>query len=165
MRLLAKVALLAAIVGGCVGCDQVAKAVARQRLANRPPVVLLGGTLLLVYAENEGAFLSLGSRLPAPARRLIFTVGVALALLGTAAYVLADKAATPAQVAAVGLLLGGGVGNLIDRLAYGIVRDFLYLGIGPVRTGIFNLADVAITAAAVLLGWSLFSLRGRKTAA
>ena len=50
------------------------------------------------------------------------------------------------------LLLAGAVGNLIDRIRLdGLVIDFLNLGIGPLRTGIFNVADMAIMAGAVLL--------------
>ena len=51
---------------------------------------------------------------------------------------------------AVGLIAGGGLSNWIDRLAHGgFVTDFLSVGFGPVRTGIFNLADVAVVAGVV----------------
>ena len=60
--------------------------------------------------------------------------------------------------AALGLILAGGVGNLIDRVRLdGIVIDFLNLGIGGVRTGIFNVADIAITAGFLLLLPTLFA--------
>ncbi len=50
------------------------------------------------------------------------------------------------------LLLGGAIGNLIDRVRFdGLVIDFMNLGVGPLRTGIFNVADVAISCGAVLL--------------
>jgi signal peptidase II len=53
---------------------------------------------------------------------------------------------------ACALLLGGAIGNLIDRVRFdGLVIDFMNLGIGPLRTGIFNVADVAISVGAVLL--------------
>jgi signal peptidase II len=62
-----------------------------------------------------------------------------------------------AQFVALGLLLAGGVGNLIDRINQnGHVTDFLNVGIGPVRTGIFNVADMAIMAGAGLLFWLSF---------
>lgn len=49
-------------------------------------------------------------------------------------------------------LLAGGLGNLIDRLAHdGLVIDFINLGVGPLRTGIFNVADVAITGGGLAL--------------
>jgi signal peptidase II len=56
-------------------------------------------------------------------------------------------------IACVGILAGG-LGNLIDRVTnHGQVTDFLNLGIGSLRTGIFNVADVAITGGALLLAW------------
>jgi len=58
----------------------------------------------------------------------------------------------PARFIALGLVAGGGISNLIDRLFYdGRVTDFLNIGIGSFRTGIFNLADMAILAGALLL--------------
>jgi signal peptidase II len=52
------------------------------------------------------------------------------------------------------LIVGGGVGNLIDRLNAGVVRDFIDIGIGSIRTGVFNLADLAITVGTVVVVWS-----------
>jgi signal peptidase II len=62
------------------------------------------------------------------------------------------------SVVAAALIIGGGFSNLLDRLYNdGLVVDFMNAGIGPVRTGIFNLADVAIMAGSgMLVTWSLF---------
>ena len=59
----------------------------------------------------------------------------------------------PARPGQAGLLLflAGGVSNLIDRVTLGRVIDFLNVGIGPLRTGIFNIADMAIIAGVVIL--------------
>jgi hypothetical protein len=52
----------------------------------------------------------------------------------------------------VALVLAGGIGNLIDRVLHdGLVTDFLNLGIGSIRTGIFNVADMALTTGALVL--------------
>jgi signal peptidase II len=103
--------------------------------------------LRIQYAENPGAFLGAGSRLPPSARFALLVVinGVFLALI--AALVVFKRPAGRWQHLAVVLLLAGGIGNLIDRLFHnGLVIDFLNVGIGPVRTGIFNVADMAIMA-------------------
>lgn len=64
------------------------------------------------------------------------------------------------QVVALSLICGGGIGNVLDRwICGGYVRDFLNLGIGPVRTGIFNVADAAMMAGCVL---ALFTSRSQK---
>jgi len=139
------------ILISCVGCDQVAKTMARQSLAASDPVVLLNGWVRLEYAENPGAFLSLGAGLPAEARFLLFVVLTSGILVAAVVLALRDHV-TPAQLLGLSLVAGGGAGNLVDRIVLnGTVVDFLSLGIGPVRTGIFNLADVAITLGALLL--------------
>ena len=53
-------------------------------------------------------------------------------------------------------MLAGGVGNLVDRVREGYVVDFLNMGIGPVRTGIFNVADVCIVVGMALLAWATY---------
>jgi signal peptidase II len=67
-------------------------------------------------------------------------------------YALLSRSGHPSGTAAVALLFAGGVGNLIDRITSGgSVVDFINLGIGSVRTGIFNVADVAITVGVLIL--------------
>ena len=69
------------------------------------------------------------------------------------------------QTFALSLMAAGGVGNLIDRWTAGHSTDFLNLGIGPIRTGIFNVADATLMAGCFLLLWAyrLEMLRNRKT--
>jgi signal peptidase II len=68
-------------------------------------------------------------------------------LLAIVGGVLRSGAATPYQLAALGLIVGGGLGNWIDRILHdGNVTDFVSVGLGPLRTGIFNFADVAVMA-------------------
>ena len=105
----------------------------------------------LILTENRGAFLSLGSHLDPTLRAVLFTGGVALALVGGVVWLFA-RDHTMARAASVSLILGGGLGNVADRLLRsGAVTDFLFVRYGPLRTGIFNLADVFITAGVVAL--------------
>jgi signal peptidase II len=156
MRRALRLALTGLLLLSCVGCDQAAKVLARDALAERPPVSLLHGIVRLQYVENPGAFLSLGAGLPDRVRFLVFVLGTGAILAAGLAFAVRSKRLNRWQKAAVLLAVGGGIGNLIDRIAHGAVVDFVSLGIGPLRTGIFNLADVAITAGLVLLlaGWS-----------
>lgn len=149
-------ALLVLALISCVGCDQAAKALARGRLEFSPPVALLGGALRLQYAENPGAFLSLGADLPAEARFLLGVVFVAASLAALLVFTFRAPGLSAGQRAGLALVLSGGVGNLIDRVInHGQVIDFLIVRIGPLHTGIFNVADVAITAGVLiaLLSW------------
>jgi signal peptidase II len=145
-------AAMVGVLAMCVGCDQLTKQFARERLEGTPPRSFLADTVRLIYAENPGAFLGLGGQLPARARWVLLVVinaGVAAVLL---AVLLWHSNMSLLRAAACTLLLAGAVGNLIDRLRFdGLVIDFMNLGVGPLRTGIFNVADVAITLGAVLL--------------
>jgi signal peptidase II len=136
----------------CVGCDQTTKLVAKRHLQHGPAYSYAGDTVRIIYAENTGAFLSLGASLPEPLRQLIFTVLVGFFLVGLIVFVLLSRELSPFAVNCLSLVAAGGVSNLIDRIAYdGCVIDFLNVGIGPLRTGIFNLADMAITFGALFM--------------
>lgn len=128
-----------------VGCDQVSKAAARSLLADAHPISYLGGVLKFTLITNAGAFLSLGARLPETVRFLIFSVGGSGVILAGLYYLLSKKRLSNPSVLALSFVLGGAVGNQIDRFLFqGAVTDFLFLSLGPVHTGIFNLADMAV---------------------
>jgi len=152
MRLHRKILLILILLCVCVACDQATKAIAKQRLAGVPTIYALGGTVMLRYSENVGAFLSLGTRLPETARVWLFIVFNSLVLTGTLIFILTMRSLSLWGITGGALIVGGGFSNLIDRLFHnGAVVDFMNIGIGNVRTGIFNLADVAIMAGIGLL--------------
>ena len=149
----ARAALFTTILLLCAGCDQAAKQVAEATLAGRGAIVLLGDTLRLELVHNPGAFLSLGALFPEAVRHLLFVVigPLGLALLCTFS-LRGGLLARPAALVGLALIAGGGLGNWLDRvLQAGTVTDFVSLGFAALRTGIFNVADVAIMAGAVLL--------------
>lgn len=142
-----RIALLLLILFSCVGCDRATKIIARQELATAPMQEYFNGFFRFIYAENPGAFLSLGANLHPDLRFWIFTVFVALLLSGLCWFALRHIQKAPIPfVIAVALIAGGGLGNLIDRIFYdGHVVDFMQIGYSPLRTGVFNVADMAIT--------------------
>jgi signal peptidase II len=142
--------LIVLLVAGTVGCDRVTKYIAAQKLAGLPTQSYFADTLRLGYAENTGGFLSLGADLPAAVRTIIFTVatGVLLVLLIAAAW---RNGWDRWRTVALSLFIAGGASNWVDRLASGRVVDFLNVGIGSLRTGVFNVADMAIMAGVALL--------------
>jgi signal peptidase II len=136
----------------CVGCDQATKAVAKEYLPRNEVMSFARDTFRLQYAENKGAFLSIGASLPENVRGLLFTVGIGAIVFGILGYLLFVPALPLATTVALSLIAGGGLSNLIDRIAYGgYVIDFLNIGLGGLRTGIFNIADVAIMVGAISL--------------
>lgn len=153
MTTVKKTFLVLALLVATVGLDQITKVIARNQLEAQPPMTLFGGIVRLYYVENVGAFLGLGSGLSDPARFWLFIVIVGGFLIGLFLYTLLGGKLSLIEVIALSLILGGGLGNLIDRLLYDYVIDFMVVGIGALRTGVFNVADVAITAGVGLLFW------------
>ncbi len=144
MKKLTRLVMVATILLGCVGCDQLTKDLAREHLSHAPTASFLHDMVRLTSAENPGAFLSLGAALSKPARMVIFQGGVGLVVVALIWAALLRRGLTRPQIVALALLGASGLGNLIDRVLYdGSVTDFLNIGIGPVRTGIFNVADIA----------------------
>lgn len=152
MKLIKRTLLIAPVLLSCVGCDQATKNLARHCLANSEPVTFLNEMFRLQYAENPGAFLSLGAASPENIRFWVFTLIVGLFLAGMLIFLLASKNNSKAQIISLSLVLGGGIGNLIDRIFNdGHVIDFMNIGIGSFRSGVFNIADVAISCGVVWL--------------
>lgn len=133
--------------------DQATKAWALATLRGQPAVEVLGTWLQWSFATNSGAAFSLGS-----GSTWLFTVfasGIVLAV-----FWFAPRVHHPGWALALGLILGGGAGNLIDRLfrppsfGQGHVIDFIAVPNWPV----FNVADMAVVGGAAIA--VLLSLRG-----
>ncbi len=154
MNKLKRAVFVLLIITACLGCDQATKFIAKSYLMEHPMISVLGGTVCILYAENDGAFLSLGASLPHKTRMFIFTGGVFLFLISIFIYLIFASGIDTLAVISLSMVTGGGLSNLLDRLLYGgHVVDFLNFGIGSLRTGIFNVADVFI-----MLGMFLFVL-------
>ena len=160
MSMTKRILMIVFVLVACVGCDQATKSLAEAYLTETEVQSFLGDTLRLQLAHNTGAFLSLGANLPEAWREGIFSTGTAALLLVLLAFTLFFKSATTLEIVAYSLFLAGGAGNLIDRVMCGYVVDFMNVGIGPLRTGIFNVADIAVTFAVFVLVAE--SLRKRK---
>jgi signal peptidase II len=146
-----KVALIVGLATVVVALDLWTKAVFERAFSGEPTMHFLGDTVRVGFVLNSGVFLSLGHELEPQTRFWLFVVGVSGVLALLAGLTLKDARFRAPEVAAVAAIVGGGIGNLVDRVQLGAVRDFLNLGIGPLRTGIFNVADVAITFGGIAL--------------
>ncbi len=125
---------------GLVGCDHATKRTAEAALKGRGPVILVAGVADLRYAENHGIAFNLERVLPGGLPRPLL-VGVVVAVL--AALVVAwvrRKGELSATTVGYAFIVAGALGNLIDRLAWGYVIDFIHVRHWPV----FNVADVSI---------------------
>ena len=136
----------------CILFDQITKYTAKYYLEGQGVYSFIGDTFRLGYSENTGAFLGLGSSLPENIRTFLFSGLVALFLLAFLVYIIKSSSINKIGVIAGALIISGGLSNLIDRLVNnGAVIDFMNMGIGSLRTGIFNVADMAIMLGALLL--------------
>ncbi|MFL5832889.1 MAG: signal peptidase II [Solirubrobacterales bacterium] len=123
-----------------LAADQAAKAIVEAQLVTGEQVSVLG-PLELTLAHNKGVAFGLAG---GAGIGLVLVTVAALALI---AFVFSRDPEKPGMWVAAGLLAGGALGNLVDRLAAGEVTDYIHVGSWPA----FNLADVAITAGVVLM--------------
>jgi signal peptidase II len=130
--------------------DRVTKILAVQFLADQPPIEMLRGCFVLVYSENRGAFLNMGESWNGVLKQLFLLIMPVLVCVAGLLYLML-KENKPARVILLSTIIGGGMGNLIDRIINDFsVMDFMNFGIGPLRTGILNVADLSVTFGTVL---------------
>lgn len=145
--------LALAILCSCIGCDRATKIIATNSLRDQPPRSYLADTVRFDYAENPGGFLSLGANLPDTFRSRLFIALNCFMMLGLSCFLMFKRRIPLMLFASLVYVLSGGIGNLIDRVSNdGLVTDFINIGIGPIRTGVFNVADMAITFGAIAIG-------------
>lgn len=157
-----KLVLILSVIFVNIGCDQVSKKFVRSNVASNAQITLFRDHLTVTKVENTGAFLSMGNTLPATAKNILLSalpLGVLAFIFG---YALRKK--IPAvPLTGICFIIGGGIGNLFDRILYGSVTDFLHIDFGLFRTGIFNMADVSIVTGTLLI--LFYSLLKRRPAA
>jgi len=144
-----------------IGCDRITKNLAKEHLMYREPLSYFHNTVRLEYVENTGAALSLGDSLSKPVSFWLLSVIPLVFLLLLFAYVIRKmRELSTLQLLSFSMIIAGGLGNIIDRILFDRhVSDFMNIGISSLRTGIFNFADVCVTAGVIGL---LLSYRERK---
>lgn len=125
--------------------DRITKILAENYLQDRETLSYFYNTVVLEYAENNGAFLSIGSNWPDAIKYIVLLIVPILGCL-YGLYYCAFKLTDKRTIIVFVSIIGGGLGNLIDRLFNDFkVIDFLNFGIGNLRTGILNVADMSVT--------------------
>lgn len=137
--------------------DQVSKYLVRQNLELHASVNVLGNFFRLTYVENSGIVFGIrvGSTLP------FFTLLSVVASLLILTYFYYERTSPIFVRISLAVVLGGAIGNLIDRLMYGSVVDFLDFGLGPYRFFVFNVADSAVTVGIIAFLLLPYLLAGR----
>jgi signal peptidase II len=149
----AKLFLLCLISIIFIGCDHATKELAKEHLKDKAPLSWYHDTFRLEYAENTGAFLSFGATWPKAVSFWTMSILPLLFLAGLFVYAV-RKTVTGSMLSVLPFILifAGGIGNIVDRIIYDRhVTDFMNLGINNLRTGIFNFADLYVTAGVIML--------------
>jgi signal peptidase II len=141
---LKRIWMVLCVISLCVGCDQGTKRLAELKLKGHPQISYMADSVKLIYSENSGAWGGLGSSWPQPIKAFVHVVLPAAVMLSLLLLVLFKASVTTVEILSYSLIIGGGIGNVIDRILYGYVVDFMYMGIGDIGTNIFNVADFVI---------------------
>jgi signal peptidase II len=134
-----------------IGCDQVTKSIVRKEIVSYSTINLLSNHLTLTKVENTGAFLSAGDRLPGTLRFTLLTLLPVVAMIAGIIYIFTKQNLSLITTMGMCFIIGGGIGNIFDRIIYGSVTDFLHISFAGMQTGIFNMADVSIMTGTVLV--------------
>lgn len=138
--------------------DQVTKSLVLANLSIHESTVVLEGFFNLTHVRNPGAAFGLLADAPELFRRLFFIIITAVVMVAVLFYFWQGGIGQTRQTVALALILAGGAGNLIDRIRFGEVVDFLDVYIGTYHWPAFNVADSAISVGAILL---IFDLLGK----
>lgn len=139
-------------VAGLVVClDQITKALVDRYMALYESRSIVDGLLKLTYVQNRGAAFGILSDADLPNQSWLLAVVSLCALAAIAYYAWKLPAGSRMPRLALALIMGGAVGNLLDRLRLGHVVDFVDVYWGAHHWPAFNVADSAITVGAVLL--------------
>ena len=144
--------LITTIVFLTIALDQISKIWVRNNFESYIENSIIGDVFKLIKVENTGAFLGMGSELSEIPRVLLLIVLPIIVLISITIYTYIDKSLDKISIIGFSLIIGGGIGNIFDRIVYGSVTDFLYLDFGGVfKTGIFNIADLSVTTGMILI--------------
>lgn len=140
--------------------DQITKAIVRGSMTlavhGGESIPVLGDFVKFTYIENPGMAFGLQ-----PGSSTVLTIFSVLATLGLIAYMVMHWHEGNGQKSGLSLILGGAIGNLIDRILFGRVVDFIDIGIGSTRWPVFNIADAAVVIGMFILLYHVF-VAGKK---
>ncbi len=134
-----------------IGCDQVTKNLAKDHLVEGVSTSYLNDMVRLIYVQNTGAALGLGDDLHPQLSFWLLSIFPLIVLSGLCFYALKNaRTMRSLELLSFCLIFAGGIGNIIDRILYDRhVTDFLNVGFGDIRTGIFNFADMCVTSGVI----------------
>lgn len=135
-----------------IALDQISKVWVRANVVKGSQSSIIGNYFTLHHVENKGAFLGMGSDLGEPLRIILLLILPVLVLGFVLRYIFKDKSLDNWSLFAFSGIIGGGIANVFDRIAFGKVTDFWHIDFGGIfKTGIINIADVFVTTGMIIL--------------
>jgi signal peptidase II len=158
-----RLVLVVLIVFFNIGIDQLSKWIARLAIINNETIDILKGTIVFIKAENIGAALGIGAGLPSMLKIFYLQLLPIIILLFLFRMIVMDKELPKLIIIGVAIAIGGAFGNILDRILYGSVTDFIQLHIGSYTSGIFNVADISVVVGIVIVMMDLSINFNKKT--
>ncbi len=151
MNKLLRLFLIFAILILNISCDQVSKHYVRNNFSYHDAIRLVSNHVTFTKVENTGAFLSLGADMSRPLKFILLEFLPVAFLVGGLVYMVMKRKLDQLTLTGLCFVIGGGAGNLFDRLYYGSVTDFMHIDFVIFQTGVFNMADVSIVVGLMIL--------------
>lgn len=139
-----RILIIIALLISNISCDQISKRIVRSSIDADETIELIRNHFTLMKTENTGAFLGTGDSLADPFKFILLSLIPVLALFAGLYFLFTRHHLSKMTQIGLCFMIGGGTGNLYDRIVHGSVTDFLHLDLVVFQTGIFNLADVSI---------------------
>jgi signal peptidase II len=143
------------LVAATLLLDRWTKVLIQKRFDLNESVSVIDGFFNITYVRNTGVAFGIFSSISSPAKSVLLSVFPAFAAVIVVTYSVRSSARNHLLQVALGLILGGALGNLYDRLAYGYVVDFLEFYAGSYHWPSFNIADSAISTGVALLAFEI----------
>jgi len=155
-----RIILILLVITANIGCDQFSKKIVKRSVLPYETIRVLNDHLTVTRVENSGAFLSAGDSMSKTSKQIFLTLIPIIAMILGLVYLFL-KPVSGNMLIGLCFVIGGGLGNLFDRIMYGSVTDFLFVKVGIFETGIFNLADVSIMTGMLFIFFQFFTRKDR----
>ena len=151
MKRLIKIFVSLIIIFSNIGCDQITKEKVRNEISKNEKIQVVNDNFILTKVENTGAAMGLGQNLNPKLKIVFLQILPLLVMVLMFLYIIREKNISKLNLIAFSFIIGGGIGNIYDRILYNSVTDFMYLEFGNLHTGIFNMADVSVVLGTLLI--------------
>ncbi|GAA3515999.1 signal peptidase II [Aquimarina addita] len=127
-----------------ISCDQISKNIVRNTIDKNQRIEVFNDNLILTKVENTGAAYSIGSELPYTLKIILLQALPLLVLFFLLFKIIKETEYSKETIIGITFIVGGGIGNIYDRIIYRSVTDFLIMDLGFIKTEVFNMADVSV---------------------